>query len=598
MAGPGISYVLTLESKQFLQELSRAKQEAKGAAKEINDGFGKAGNEAGGLGGKAQQAAKEIGNLKSVGQDANASMQVFSSSANALSSALSGNFVGAASSAARAFKGLTAAMNANPIMLALTVIATLTTVVYKAARAWRDYRDGVEAAKASHAEFMAGLDAIAMGASSPGDIEVKARLAGFGDLVTKDKDIAQAESERAQQAQEVARRRKWAEQSSLAGDEAEAKAAKDNYAAAVAILKGMDEILAEAKKAQQDQKSANAAEAQRLRENAAEGNSAAMQKLADQMAEAYEKKFGKGSLDTYEKRLSGRRGGTVTEEEIAAYKEVETYRKRVAEQVKREAEEEARAKEKAAQDAEQAARKAAIEAQKTAAAEQKLARTREEVLAATKNADELQKLANQKRGEADMAFGEWYAGKEMGQEEMDARLEAQRLNDRAKSIRDAQQREREQTEREAENKRKQAQQEARESREDWRKRAVAMGDADALEAEAKRQVEEANKKFGTKNSWKDMSKEEWARREWADTLYQDAKKIRGEEPEEKPWAVGVTAVRGMSVADVFTAMRGMGGAQVARDPNLDANQKTAKNTATMAQRMDDIARALTAEGVN
>jgi len=49
---------------------------------------------------------------------------------------------------------------------------------------------------------------------------------------------------------------------------------------------------------------------------------------------------------------------------------------------------------------------------------------------------------------------------------------------------------------------------------------------------------------------------------------------------------------------VFTAMRGMGGAQVARDPNLDANQKTAKNTETMAQRMEDIANALSREGVN
>lgn len=169
-------------------------------------------------------------------------------------------------------------------------------------------------------------------------------------------------------------------------------------------------------------------------------------------------------------------------------------------------------------------------------------------------------------------------------------------------IRQEKQRQAEAEERQSKEAVKKAKEDREQQVKNMRERAIMAGDDEWLEQQAKNLWQRADAKYGKYDpkKWKDMTDEEAAMRNNARQLMEDAKKARGEEQKEaeKPWAEGVTAVRGMSVADVFTAMRGMGGAKVARDPNLDANQKTAKNTETMAQSMARIAQALSREGVS
>ena len=80
--------------------------------------------------------------------------------------------------------------------------------------------------------------------------------------------------------------------------------------------------------------------------------------------------------------------------------------------------------------------------------------------------------------------------------------------------------------------------------------------------------------------------------------FQENVRIHEEEEKnkQKPWVEGVVAARGMSIGDVFNNMRGMNGAKV-RDPNLDANQKTAENTEEMKNALNNLNRTLRGEGV-
>lgn len=651
--GTAVSYVLSLESKQFLQELAKAKKEARDAAKEIASGTTSAGggassaarelngmaDAAGNAAKGAKEAAAGMADLASFGEGANDVMKVFRSTTNAFAQAMSGNLVGAAANAARAVKGLTAAMSANPILLVASAVAGLAMALSSVARRWQEYKERIREARQETEDFLKRLDEMRYGTHSDNYVQGMAtameNALGSGDpeLVENQRKAAQERMEAARARAEEAQREveKWTtapvkgsafgfgtfspnagydedyvksqlEAAKSARDAAEEEyknelAVLEKYSALIAANKAAEEEAAEREqKAIEDRKAANAEEAQRLKEAYAEGSSEAMRKVADEMAAAYEEKFGGGSLESYEGRIAG---GEVAKEEIEAYKELEAYRKKAAEQAVREAEAEARAKEKAAQEAEHAAQQAAIAAQKAAVEEEKLARSRESAMVASKDAAGLEELSKKMAREANAKFGAWSAGKEASQEELDARLAAQRVANEAKSIRDAEQREADAAKREADRK-------ARDRRRDMRERAVAMGDADWLEEEAKRAYAAADAKFGKENSWRDMSKAEWEMRQYAAGLMDDAKKARGDEEtkaeekkaKEDPWAVGVTAVRGMSVADVFNSMRGMGGATLAKDPNVDANQKTAKNTETMVQKMERIAQALSGEGVS
>ena len=131
----------------------------------------------------------------------------------------------------------------------------------------------------------------------------------------------------------------------------------------------------------------------------------------------------------------------------------------------------------------------------------------------------------------------------------------------------------------------------------------AAGNADWLERQAKELTKEADSKYGawTNAKFRTASDEEWKERQKAAQLMEDAKAIREDgkdknKEKEKPWVEGVVAARGMSIGDVFNNMRGMNGSNV-RDPNLDANQTTAKNTAEMKDLLTELKNAVSGDGV-
>lgn len=547
--GNGVSYAISLESRQFLAELARVKQEAAKAAKEIESGVGRAGDAAlsnvgsgaakaaEGMKGVADaaknvtsgvaQASGRLGEFASAGKNANAAMQVFQSVANAFSQAMSGNLVGAAVNATKAIKGLTAAMAANPIMLAIAAITALTVVVYKAAKAWSDYRQRVAEAKAEHASMLAELDAIRSGASSASEMMVNSQVSGFQQLVTEEKDIREAQRERDAQAKEVERRRKWAEQAHASGNEAEYEAAKSSYADSVSVLRQMDEILAKDKQDKADAKAANAAEAQRLKEQAAEGDSKAMQVLADKMAQEFEEKFGKGSLATYADRVAS--GKTdVSQEEIAAYKQLESYRKKAAEQAEREADAEARAKEKEASDAAQAALKKEAEAQKAADAEEKLGRSRENAMSQAGDAEGLTRLVGEKKLAFEMDYGVKMGDIDLSkatQEQLDAIEEVTRIEKEIANIRSTEARTAEQK---AEQEKRRLEEAQREEEKLARSREAALvqnKDAKALRALAASKQAEFEAKYGS-GAW-DMARINSASQEELDA-HAELERITGE----------------------------------------------------------------------
>lgn len=240
--------------------------------------------------------------------------------------------------------------------------------------------------------------------------------------------------------------------------------------------------------------------------------------------------------------------------------------------------------------------------------------------AAAGDVEAMTKILVRMEGEADEKFGGWgtYEARlregTASREEIQARSE---IDDWRGTVEAETRRQRDEAKRAAEAAAREAEQQAKAAAAERKQLArareaamVAAGDEAGLRRLSRKRTREADERFGTGFEQRigTATKEELELREAASRAAREAETIRrakaksesSETPSkesEKPWAVGVTAVRGMSVADVFSNMRGMGGADMARDPNTELHRKTADGVGSIVRDVQKIAGSLAGDGV-
>lgn len=494
-----IKYALTLESRQFLSEMSRARREATAAARQMGDA--------------GKEPSKALAQLGGEAKGAGDLMRGFSSASAALSRALAGDFVGATSAAAGAVKALTAALLTNPWFALSAAVIAVAYAVAKAAGNWIEYKARVREAEEENVKF----------ARSLADIASKWERAGDWKAFEKKLEKSDGETiQRAIEGQERAVERAWDRAIAASRDVRNAKTkglgqgyiedlearrdrAKDNYVEQLGRLGQYREFLEGFHERQERQRGANKEELDRRAEvKAGDDVLKLMEVLKDRRVEA-SRTWGGGEKE-YEKRLEA---GTATEEEIRARREIETLEKRIL-GIAHQRLEEARQLEKVERERAEAAAKADETAAEAARA--KLTRSREDALVRAGRSEELDSRADRLEARADEKFGKWSPDRIMkaSQEELTARAEVERV------------------------------------------RGLA---------------EQARKQGGQ------------------------------QQEQERPWAEGVVAARGMSIGDVFNNMRGMNGASIEKDPTAADISSTAHNTATMALALSKIASAVAGDGV-
>ncbi len=516
MAGEVIRYVISLENRQFIQELANVRRAAKDAAKNMADSSGEAG-----------------GGLKALGDGFRDTQRIgmgFAAAQNALAQAMAGNFVAAATSAAKAMAALTSTMLANPILLVVAALAALGVALYNAGKAHEEYRQRCADARKENEDFLASLDKMANGGPlQQAEEKFKGwlekgntrRIEGTMRGLDERAEVARRRAELAASNLLEAQTAKKPDEELIEQLKAKRDAAAEEYKLQLDIIEKYRSMYADWKKQQDDatekQKQAakelmeaNADETRRRMKAGAEGDVDKMTALLVRMQDYAQRTW--GDEEDYEKRLQW---GTASKEEMSARREIEEWAKKISDTAERQKTEaalkqqrdEAAATAKANQEASDAAR---------------LARSREAAMVRGGDVKGLVTEANRLQKEADEKYGKWTRDRygTATQEELDTRENIDRMRKEAKTIVDT--------------RRRQSEKEAKE--------------------------EEKSK------------------------------------AKEKPWVEGVVAARGMSIGDVFSNMRGMNGSKV-RDPNLDAAQATANNTAGMKESLDDIKKALAGEGV-
>lgn len=412
-----VSYVLSLEGRSFFVELVKARSAAKDAAKGISDGF---------------RESQMVG-------------QGFLSAQTALSAAMRGDLVTAATAGAKAMSGLARAMSANPILAVVSALVGLGAVLYKVAKAHEEYRDRVREARKENELF---LETVAqMGQPAPleeAEAEMRERMEeGKSRRVERAVTRAESNAEAAKEKVESAQAELLAAQTAKKPDEklveelkAKRDAAVEEYKLQLSIVVKYREMYAEWQKAREstlekekaaadELREANAAESWRLEKAGAEGDLNTMSAILVRMTESAREKYGDERF--YGDRL---KAGTASKDEMEARREIDEWAKKIEAEARRQRDEAARAAEAAAREAEQQAR-----AEQAAAG--KLARAREDAMVAAGDEKGLRQLAAQATKEADEKFGTGFE-KRIGkatQEELDIRERAARLTKEADAVR-------------------------------------------------------------------------------------------------------------------------------------------------------------------
>ncbi len=431
MAGEVVRYALTLEGRQFLQELGRARQQARAAAGEI----GNAGKTAGG----------SIGKLAEASNVAKLSVGGFHSASTALAQAMGGNLVGAAKSATAAVNQLTAAMMRNPFIAAVAVLLALGVALYKAGKAVYDWRVRVREATEDNLKFARSLADIGekwQAGRDQKEFEKNLQRNGGRSIQTAIENQERKTEYAWDQAIAAARELKEAQSKFHQNDKeiealkAKRDAAKEEYENQLELLgryKDMyeewddkqKEAIAEARKVAEEAaeklRDANRSEIDRRKYEAAKDDPS---KLFDLAAEKRAAVIGKyGFEDDFQDRL---KRGTASEEEIKARREVDDLMKAALDLGSQRAKESQRQRNEAAK--EEKDRKDR-EAKEQEDARKQLNKSREDALVAAGRPDELEARANRLEAAANQRFGEWNADKIMSasQQELDARREVERL---------------------------------------------------------------------------------------------------------------------------------------------------------------------------
>ena len=416
-----VRYILSLESRQFLTEMSRARREARNAARGMSGDFGSA-----------------MGAAKHDAQAGRNAMMGFASAQSALSRAMSGDFVGACGSAAMAMKSLTAAMMTNPWFALLAAVVAVGSAIAKVAGSWIEYRERVAAAKAENYEFAASLAKVAAKWEAAADWKKFEKKLAASDGETIERAIAGQERtverawDRAIEASRDVRNAKerGAGKNYIEHLEERRDRAKENYIEQMGRLGTYREFLEAFHERQERQKGANKEELdRRAEEKAGDDTLKLMEVLKERRVEA-SRKYG-GGEEKFEERL---KAGTATEEEIRDRREIETLEKRIL-GIAHQRVEEARQLEKVERERAEAAAKA--EAQAAEEARKRLNSSRESALVKAGRPEELEARANRMEAAADKRFGEWNDDKilKASQEELTARAEVERIRGLAEQAR-------------------------------------------------------------------------------------------------------------------------------------------------------------------
>ena len=443
-----VVYSLKLDNGSFIIELRKAKAEARQTKQELadfNDAMNKALRAEMGVG-TAMSMEKARAILGGVSTSANgvagsfatatSAANGFRSAQNALAQAMSGNFAGAAANATKAIQGLTASMLTNPILLVVAALAAVGVMAYDTAKQWQDYKRRMEEAREETERFRRELEELANGTALDKAAEkYQKALGGFGNPGGMMMDQQRA-VENSKHAAEVAERDYVDATTRYKPDEKEIEAAKAKRDAALEDYKLQLDILAKFKSMHKDwsdnreklieeekKLSAKNRDERNRQLEVAAGNDAqkmyevAMRRRAQVMSEF-------GTEDQYMDRLNR---GIASEDEIAAWRSVETLRQKAFDLAKREREENKR-------NAEEKKRTAADEARK----QEELFRMRENAFVQEKDHKRLQAMADRITEKADEKYGKW-TGDRIGtasKEELEVREKAARLSREAKQIQD------------------------------------------------------------------------------------------------------------------------------------------------------------------
>lgn len=427
-----VHYALTLESRQFLTEMARAKREAREASRSIGGAFG-----------------ASMGEAKTSAQGARNATMAFSSAQMSLSRAMSGDLVGAAGAAAMSIKSLTAALATNPWFALVAALVAVAAAIAKAASASAEYKKRIREAKEENAAFTKSLEELA-------DKWQAGRKQSAFEKRLKEEDSPVIERAIRKQEGKVETARKEAVEASAELEEAQSRrhpnekqveelkakrdAAKEEYEMQLAILGRYKDMYADwndkQKKAVEDYRKAageaskqmaraSKAEEDRREYEAAKDDPAKLTELAAKRRAEVASQYGNLFRDDYEERL---KRGEATDEEIKARREIEEMEERALELAKKKTEEAKKQRE----EAEKAAKAAAEEARN------RLNNSREDVLVKAGRPEELEKRADRLEAAADRKFGKWSDDKIMSatQEELDARSEVDRIRGLARQARE------------------------------------------------------------------------------------------------------------------------------------------------------------------
>lgn len=175
-----VKYSMTLDGAQYMQELRRAIAETKAAEKAIADeskAMGVIKVSALDMRAALANGSEAAGGLANGMIVASSATRGFNAAQTAFSHAMSGNFIGAANAGAAAVRGFTAALAANPIMIAAVALGAVALGIKKIVDEIGNYRDRMREIQAEHDAFIA--DVSKMEGTDP-DSVLKKKIASGG----------------------------------------------------------------------------------------------------------------------------------------------------------------------------------------------------------------------------------------------------------------------------------------------------------------------------------------------------------------------------------------------------------------------------------
>lgn len=429
-----VHYALTLESRQFLTEMARAKREARDASRGIGGAFG-----------------ASMGEAKQSAQGAQSATMAFSSAQASLSRAMSGDLVGAAGAAASAIKGLTAALATNPWFALVAALVAVAAAIAKAASASAEYKKRIREAKEENAAFTKSLEELAdkwQAGRKQSAFEKRLKEANDAPAIERairrqEGKVETARKEAVEAAQELQEYQSLRRPNEKRVEELKARRdeAKSEYEAQLTVLGRYKDMLVEwgdkQKKAAEDYRKtaderakqtekASRAEVHRREYEAAKDDPAKLTELAAKRRAEVAGDYGDFYRDDYEERLQR---GEATAEEITERKEIEAMLERAVELTKKKGEE---------------AAKAAREEKRN---QEELFRAREEAFVREGDHKRLQAMSERITEKADEKFGKFTPNRigTATKEELEMRDTAARLAKEAKQIQDAAQKDKDKT---------------------------------------------------------------------------------------------------------------------------------------------------------